>query len=70
MLSQVFKWDDKSKALILDNIDELDVLSDRASFIARELELSEVIVVRAEDYQGTDGRENSALPLSPSIVFA
>ena len=70
MLSQVFKWDDRSKALILDNINELDVLSDRASFIARELELSEVVVVRAEDYQGTDGRENSALPLSPSIVFA
>ena len=37
MLSQVFKWDDKSKALILDNIDESKVLSERALFIAQEL---------------------------------
>ncbi len=70
MLSQVFKWDDKAKSLILDCINEYEVLSARASFIAKELGLSEVAVINAEDYQGGDGRENSALPLSPSIVFA
>ena len=70
MLSQIFKWDDKSKSLILDEIDELMVFGERAKFIARELDLVEVIVVNAEDYSGDDGRENSALPLSPSIVFA
>ena len=70
MLSQVFKWDDKSKALILDNIDESKILSERALFIAQELELSEVEIVKAENYHGADGRENSALPLSPSIIFA
>ena len=70
MLSQVFKWDDKSKSLILDNIDEAEVLIERASFIAKELNLSEIEVIRAEDYQGEDGRENSSLPLSPSIIFA
>ena len=70
MLSQVFKWDDKAKSLILDCINEYEVLSARASFIAKELGLSEVAIVNAEDYQGGDGRENSALPLSPSIVFA
>ena len=70
MLSQVFKWDDKAKSLILDCINEHEVLSARASFIAKELGLSEVAIVNAEDYQGGDGRENSALPLSPSIVFA
>lgn len=70
MLSQVFKWDDKAKSLILDCINEHEVLSARASFIAKELGLSEVAVINAEDYQGGDGRENSALPLSPSIVFA
>ena len=70
MLSQVFKWDDKAKSLILDCINEHEVLSARASFIAKELGLSEVAIVDAEDYQGGDGRENSALPLSPSIVFA
>lgn len=70
MLSQVFKWDDKSKSLILDEINELKVLSDRAEFIAGELDLGEVIVVTAENYPGDDGRENSALPLNPSIVFA
>ena len=70
MLSQVFKWDDKAKGLILDNIDEAKILSDRASFIAEELGLSDVEIVKAENYQGTDGRENSAMPLSPSIIFA
>tara|TARA_B100002051_G_scaffold232891_1_gene231804 strand:- start:6866 stop:9322 length:2457 start_codon:yes stop_codon:yes gene_type:complete len=70
MLSQVFKWDDKSKSLILDNIDEAEVLLERASFIAKELDLNEIEVIRAEDYQGEDGRENSSLPLSPSIIFA
>ena len=70
MLSQVFKWDDKAKGLILDNIDEAKILSDRASFIAEELGLSDVEIVKAENYQGTDGRENAAIPLSPSIIFA
>ncbi len=70
MLSQVFKWDDKAKGLILDNIDEAKILSDRASFIAEELGLSNVEIVKAENYQGTDGRENAAIPLSPSIIFA
>ena len=70
MLSQVFKWDDKSKSLILDEINELKVLSDRAEFIAGELDLAEVVVVTAENYPGDAGRENSALPLNPSIVFA
>ena len=70
MLSQIFKWDDKSKSLILDEIDELEVLDERAKFIAKELDLVEVVVVSAENYSGDDGRENSALPLSPSIVFA
>ncbi len=70
MLSQVFKWDDKSKSLIMDNIDEVKVLKERASFIAEELDLNEIEVIRAEDYQGEDGRENSSLPLSPSIIFA
>ena len=54
MLSQVFKWDDKSKALILDNINEAKILSDRASFIAQELGLNEVKIVDADQYQGTD----------------
>ena len=70
MLSQVFKWDDKAKGLILDNINEAKILSDRASFIAEELGLSDVEIVNAENYQGTDGRENAAIPLSPSIIFA
>ena len=70
MLSQVFKWDDKSKSLILDNIDEVKLLKERASFIAKELDLNEIEVIRAEDYQGEDGRENSSLPLSPSIKVA
>ena len=70
MLSQIFKWDDKSKLLILDNIDERELLTERAEFIAQELGLVEVEIINAEDYRGIDGRENSSLPLNPSIVFA
>ena len=70
MLSQIFKWDDKSKSMILDEIDEFTLLTERASFIAKELAISDVVVVTAENYAGEDGRENAALPLSPSIVFA
>ena len=40
------------------------------SEVAGELDLDEVVVVTAENYPGDDGRENSALPLNPSIVFA
>ena len=54
----------------MDNIDEVKLLKERASFIAKELDLNEIEVIRAEDYQGEDGRENSSLPLSPSIKFA
>ena len=39
MLSQVFKWDDKAKELILQNIDEIEVLSTRSEFFAKELGL-------------------------------
>jgi hypothetical protein len=70
MLSQVFKWDDKAKILILQNIDEVEILSSRAQFFAKELDLEEIKVVKTEDYDLGDGREKSALPLSPGIIFA
>ena len=70
MLSQVFKWDDKAKLLILQNIDEVEVLSTRAQFFAKELGLEEIKVIKTEDYDLGDGREKSALPLSPGIIFA
>ncbi|HII57376.1 MAG TPA: class I tRNA ligase family protein, partial [Candidatus Poseidoniaceae archaeon] len=70
MLSQVFKWDDKARLLILQNIDEVEILSTRAQFFAKELDLEEIKVVKTEDYDLGDGREKSALPLSPGIIFA
>ena len=70
MLSQVFKWDDKAKLLILQNIDEVEVLRTRAEFFAKELGLQEIKVVKTEDYDLGDGREKAALPLSPGIIFA
>ena len=70
MLSQVFKWDDKAKELILQNIDEIEVLSTRSEFFAKELGLEEIKVIKTEDYHLADGREKSALPLSPGIIFA
>ena len=70
MLAQVFKWDDRAKSLIQQNMDEISILSNRTDFIAKELDLKEIEVIKAEDYSADDGRENSALPLNPSIIFA
>jgi len=70
MLPQIFKWDDKSKQLITGDMNELDLLSKRKEFIKTELGLSEIIVISSEDNTIDFDKTKSALPLSPSIIYA
>ena len=70
MLPQVFKWDDASRILIRRELDEVQSLSQRASFLAEELGLSEVRVVLGESEHDDTGRAGGAMPLSPSVVYA
>ena len=70
MLPQIFKWDDKSKQLITGDMNELDLLSKRKEFIKTELGLSEIIIISSEDNTIDFDKTKSALPLSPSIIYA
>ena len=70
MLPQVFKWDDRSKSLITKQLDENKILTKCSEFIAQELGLATVNVVEFQQYDRGDGRENTAMPLNPSISFS
>ena len=70
MLPQIFKWDDKSKLLISGQINELELLSKRKEFLKTELGLKEIIVISSEDNLADSDKTKSALPLSPSIIYA
>ena len=70
MLPQVFKWDDRSKSLITKQLDEDKILTKCSEFIAQELGLATVNVVEFQQYDRGDGRENTAMPLNPSISFS
>jgi leucyl-tRNA synthetase len=70
MLPQIFKWDDKSKLLISGDMDELQLLSQRKEFIKMELGLDEVSVISSEESTDDSGRINSAMPLSPAVIYA
>jgi leucyl-tRNA synthetase len=69
MLPQIFKWDDKSKLLISGSMDELELLSQRKDFLGAELGLEEVVIISSEDSLDESGRINSAMPLSPAIIY-
>jgi hypothetical protein len=70
MLPQVFKWDDASRVLLRSTLDEVEALSDRASFIAEELGIQSVRVVLGESPEDETGRAGGSLPLAPAIVYA
>ena len=70
MLPQVFNWDDDSRVLIRSTLDEVEALSQRASFIAEELGLQSVEVVLGESSEDQTGRAGGSLPLAPAIVYA
>ena len=70
MLPQVFKWDDASKAVVSSKMNESEVLEAAKEFIAAELQLQTVNVVVGESDGDDTGRANSAMPLSPAVVYA
>ncbi len=51
-------------------MNELELLSKRKEFIKKELGLNEIIVISSEDNLDDSDKTKSALPLSPSIIYA
>ena len=70
MLPQIFKWDDKSKLLITGDLDEHKLLSSRTEFLISELSLEQVNINSGDDDSDNPARVNSAMPLSPAIIYA
>ena len=70
MLPQVFKWDDVSRSVVRSTMDEEAVLSAASTFISTELGLENIEVVVGESDDDTTGRAGSAMPLSPSVIYA
>ena len=69
MLPQLFKWDDESRAVILSELNELEVLQSRSEFIATDLGLESIVFVSGESTEDTTQRAASAMPLSPVVVY-
>ena len=70
MLPQVFKWDDEKKRILLSALDETSVYADASDFIAEELGLDSVQIVRGESQDDVTGKAGVAMPLSPAFVYA
>ena len=70
MLPQVFKWDDVSRSVVCSTMDEAAVLSAASTFISAELGLENIEVVVGESEGDATGRAGSAMPLSPSVIYA
>ena len=70
MLPQVFKWDDEKKRILLSKLNETSVYADASGFIASELGLENVQIVRGESQDDTTGKAGVAMPLSPAFVYA
>lgn len=70
MLPQVFKWDDYTREIILSNLDEMEVYSNRIDFIAKELHLEKVEVVLSNSLEDQTGKSGASMPLSPAIVYS
>jgi len=69
MLPQLFKWDDESRAVILSELNELEVLQTRSEFITTDLGLESIVFVSGESAQDTTQRAASAMPLGPVVVY-
>lgn len=69
MLPQLFKWDDDSRAVILSDLDEMQVLRQRSEFIAAELGLENITFVEGESEQDNTQRAAAAMPLGPAVVY-
>ena len=70
MLPQVFKWDDEKKRILLSSLDETSVYANASTFIAEELGIDSVRVVRGESQQDDTEKAGIAMPLSPAFIYA
>ena len=70
MLPQVFKWDDEKKRILLSSLEETSVYAEASAFIADELGLASVQVVRGESQEDETGKAGVAMPLSPAFIYA
>ncbi|MGB0787396.1 MAG: hypothetical protein ACPGR1_05270, partial [Candidatus Poseidoniaceae archaeon] len=70
MLPQVFKWDDEKKRILLSTLDETQVYANASDFIAEELGLASVGIVRGESEEDATGKAGVAMPLSPAFIYA
>lgn len=70
MLPQVFKWDDEKKRILLSALEETRVYTDASDFIAAELGLASVRIVRGESGEDKTGKAGVAMPLSPAFIYA
>ena len=70
MLPQVFKWDDEKKRILLSTLDETQVYANASDFIAEELRLASVGIVRGESEEDETGKAGVAMPLSPAFIYA
>ena len=70
MLPQVFKWDDEKKRILLSTLDETQVYANASDFIAEELGLASVGIVRGESEEDETGKAGVAMPLSPAFIYA
>ena len=70
MLPQVFKWDDEKKRILLSALEETSVYANASAFIAEELGLASVQVVRGESQEDETGKAGVAMPLSPAFIYA
>jgi len=70
MLPQVFKWDDEKKRILLSSLEETSVYAQASAFIADELGLASVQVVRGESQEDETGKAGVAMPLSPAFIYA
>ena len=50
-------------------MNELELLSQRKDFLGAELGLEEVVIISSEDSLDESGRVNSAMPLSPAVIY-
>ena len=69
MLPQVFKWDDEKKRILVSELEEADVYAAASNFIAGELGLESVVIVRGDSQEDTTGKAGVAMPLSPAFVY-
>ena len=63
MLPQIFKWSDEDRRILLGSLNEAEVIDAAKEFICSELGLSSLEVE-------IDEKNNSAMPMAPTIIYS